>query len=432
MNARRNRRLAWMVAGLLLIGALPELGRPLAAQVNRGGRNARPAPPQSPPLSEDARAVVRGNNRFAFDLYHRLRAENSGNLFYSPCSISTALAMTYAGARGETATQMARALHFDLPPDRLHPAYRELTGRVLPAAAPGQTPPYILTIANRLWGQEGYDFLPDYLRLTREQYGTELAVLDFRKSEAARGEINKWIEERTERKIADLIPPGAIDDMTRLVLTNAIYFKGDWAKPFEKRATEQADFHVAPEKTVKVPMMFRNDRLAYADLGHSQLLMLPYSGDAVSMWVLLPKPGSGLAALEEQLTEENVAQWMNQARHQEVRVYLPRFRLTEQFELNGVLKALGMVDAFVPDRADFSGMNGRRDLSINAVVHKAFVDVNEEGTEAAAATGVIVGVTSAPAEPLVFRADRPFVFVIRDSATGSLLFVGRVVNPGAE
>ncbi|MEX0717438.1 MAG: serpin family protein [Planctomycetaceae bacterium] len=434
MNAHRTRRITLVsAAGLLLAGvfaALPDCAHRLEAQQPRPVPRDVGAPrPAQPPLSDDLKSVVRGNNRFAFELYRKLRETETGNLFYSPYSISTALAMTHAGAKGETATQMARTLRFDLPEEKLHAAYRELASRLRPEAAQGESPAYILTVANRLWGQQGYDFLPEYLKLTREQYGAELAQLDFAQSEQARMTINDWVATHTERKIENLIPGGALDDMTRLVLTNAIYFKGDWAKPFEKRATQAADFHVTSDKTTKAPLMHKSDNLPYADLGDAQLLELPYAKNGVSMLVLLPKNVDGLDALEAKLTAENFADWTAKSRRREVQVFLPRFELTEEFQLNGMLSALGMKDAFVPDQADFSGMNGRRDLYITAVVHKAFVDVNEEGTEAAAATGVIVGVTSAPAEPTVFRADRPFVFVIRDNATGSVLFVGRVREP---
>ncbi|MEX0704772.1 MAG: serpin family protein [Planctomycetales bacterium] len=433
MNARSIRRAP--LAGCLLLTWLVPLvggcGQSPAAQPDSAPRATRGLKKAQSPVPEDVKTLVQGNNRFAFDLYRKLRADQSGNLFYSPYSISTALAMTYAGADGETATQMARALRFDLPADKLHPAYRELTGLIQPDTSAADAH-YTLKVANRLWGQQGYDFRPEYLRLTREQYRAELAQLDFRQQpEQARKAINDWIEQQTERKIKDLIPAGALDSLTRLVLTNAIYFKGDWAEPFEKRATQTADFHVTGDKTTKVPLMHRTGNVSYADLGGAQIVELPYAEDAVSMLVLLPREIDGLPALEEKLTAENLAEWTGKLRRQQVRLFLPRFKLTEQFQLNGVLQSLGMTDAFIPEQADFSGMNGRRDLFITAVVHKAFVDVNEEGTEAAAATGVIVGVTSAPAEPTTFRADRPFVFLIRDKATGSILFVGRVRNPSA-
>ncbi|MGA2257956.1 MAG: serpin family protein [Thermoguttaceae bacterium] len=374
------------------------------------------------PKTGDVSAVVEGNNQFALDLYAKLRGEQADNLFFSPYSISTALAMTCAGARGETEKQMAGVLHFPVPQDRIPSAFASLMAKLQSPKDGNQ-----LRIANRLWGQQGYDFLPEFLRVTREQYKAELALLDFAtKAEEARKVINAWVEKQTEEKIKDLIQPGVLDQMTRLVLTNAIYFKGKWASQFDKKATQEAPFKLTPTKTVTVPMMHRKDSFKYGAMDDAQILELPYVGEKLSMLVVLPKAVDGLADVEKRLTD--LGKWLPAFRKQEVNVYLPRFTMTSQFQMNEALKSLGMASAFAPDAADFSGMDGKRDLSISAVIHKAFVDVNEEGTEAAAATGVVMRAKAVRITP-VFRADHPFVFLIRDTGTGAILFVGRVVNP---
>jgi serpin B len=389
-------------------------------QVLTGGEDA---------MRTDVSAVVRGNNRFALDLYERLRTGQPGNLFVSPVSLSTALAMTYTGARGRTAEEMAEVLHLDLPSEKLHPAFASLREALDQGAAKRG---YRLIVANRLWGQAGYDFLPEFLTVTRERYGAELAQVDFAgQAERARQRINAWVEEQTQALIRDLIPSGVLDPMTRLVLTNAIYFKGDWTKPFEKRVTTDAPFHVPRRQKLDVPLMYQESRFPFWAGEDLKILELPYGTGDLSMLVLLPDQIEGLADLEARLTEGNLTRWQSALRRETVRVYFPRFKLTSQFQLASPLKALGMTLAFTPDEADFSGMDGQQGLFVSAVIHKAFVDVNEEGTEAAAATGIAVGGTSVliPEEPPVFRADHPFVFLIRDHRTGSIVFLGRLLNP---
>jgi serpin B len=401
----------------------------LAATLCAAGLSAQGA--AADPPSPAATTAARDGNAFAVDLYGRLRSEQSGNLFLSPQSIATALAMTYAGARSDTAAQMARTLHLSLPQDQVPAAYAAL----LKALNPGGTDRgYRLSIANRLWGQRGDRFLDDFLAVTRRDYGAELGLVDFKaNAEAARDEINAWVLKQTEEKIRDLIPAGVLGPNTRLVLANAIYFRGDWAKQFAKESTSDQPFHVAPDRDVKVPLMFGKTRVGFAAHAADGLKVaeLPYKGDDVSMLVLLPDAVDGLAALESKLSLENVTRWTSDLRRQDVLVYLPRFSMQSAFGLGPTLSAMGMPLPF-SDSADFSGMNGKRDLSISAVVHKARVDVDEQGTEAAAATGVVVGLTAAlPGEPPTFRADHPFLFLIRHNPTGAILFMGRVVNPGA-
>ena len=383
------------------------------------------------PPEPAAVAVAADANRFAFDLYGRLRSQEKGNLFFSPQSISTALAMTYAGARGETAAEMARTMHFSLPQDRLPAGYAALLGALRGGSG---TRSYRLSIANRLWGQRGVSFLEPFIAVTRTSYGAELGLADFKTdAEGARGEINGWVAQETEQKIRDLIPAGVLGPDTRLVLANAIYFRGDWARQFEKSGTHEQPFHVSGGPPVGVPLMFAKLPAGFATRPDAamKVLELPYKGDDLSMLVLLPDAMDGLAAVEANLTAENVRRWTTGLARQDVLVFLPRFSVESGFGLGTTLAAMGMPQAF-SDRADFSGMNGKRDLSISAVLHKARVDVDEQGTEAAAATGVAVGIRAMrPEEPPTFRADHPFVFFIRHNPTGAILFLGRVTNPKA-
>jgi len=377
-------------------------------------------------LREEADEVVAGNNTFALDLYGNLRAEE-GNLFLSPFSISTAFAMVYGGARGETEQQIAQVFHFGLGQDRLHTLYQALLASLDTGAG---FDGYRLDVANRLWGQKGFSFLPSYLDLTRNQYGAELEVLDFQAdAEACRTTINNWVADHTGQLIKDLMPAGSITSLTRLVLTNAIYFKGKWATEFDPDLTRPIPFYVTPEQTVEVDMMVMKE-FTYSTYATEDVALaeLPYRGKDISMILLVPTRLDGLPAVEAVLTPENLAAWMGAMEPRKQDLYLPRFEVASEFGLNDVLAAMGMPDAFDPQTADFSGMDGERDLSIQAAVHKAFVKVNEEGTEAAAATGVGMGTTSVP--PSV-RADRPFLFLIHDNVTGSILFLGRVADPTA-
>lgn len=383
---------------------------------------------KSIPVPRDVAEVARSNNRFAVGLYQQLAAGKKGNLFFSPSSISAALAMTYAGAEGRTEKEMADVLQFKLPEDRLHSAQRQFSNIM---NADDKDRGYELQVANRLWGQQGYGFRPEYLKVTRDNYAAELAEVDFiRKTEATRKTINSWVEKQTKGKIKDLIPQGSLDALTRLVLTNAIYFKGDWTTPFDAKKTKDAPFHLTKTEKIDVPLMFHKDKFRYGEAKDLQILQLPYGKDELlSMVVLLPKDVDGLLSLEKSLSEESLAKQIAGLRSREVMVFLPKFKMTSEFELSKVLRTMGMPTAFTPGAADFSGMSTNEKLYISAVIHKAFVDVNEKGTEAAAATGVVIRATSAPPPPPTFRADRPFAFLIRDNRTGAFLFLGRVVNP---
>ena len=369
--------------------------------------------------------IVAANNAFGFDLHGRLGRE-PGNLFFSPYSLSTALAMTHAGARGETAAQMAKALHLTLPPDQVDPAIHALMERF---AGTGGARPYELAVANALWAQSGLSYEENFLERLDRYYGAGLRQLDFHADpEAARRTINAWVEEQTRDKIRELLPPPTITGQTELVLTNAIYFKGRWQAAFVKDRTAEGDFFISKDDKTRVPLMHQVAPFPYAETKDFQALELPYVGDQLSLLVVLPKERDGLSRVERDL---GAAINIRLASRQ-VDVTLPRFKTTSAFRLEDTLAALGMPLAF-SGNADFSGMNGRGGLAISAVVHKAFVDVNEEGTEAAAATGVVMTRASAAktAPPVAFRADHPFVFLIRDAKTGCILFLGRVANPKA-
>ena len=378
-------------------------------------------------------AVVKGNTAFALDLYARLK-DKPGNLFLSPYSISTALAMTYAGARANTEAQMAKVLHFGLGQERLHGRFKALIGEL---NAGGRRRGYQLSVANALWGQQGYEFLDPFIAVTRDDYGSRLRQVDFKTAaEAARARINRWVEEQTNNKIKNLIPPGVLKPLTRLVLTNAIYFKSAWMHQFKEYRTKDAPFTAADGTRVTAPMMNQTRRFGYMETPAFQALSMPYAGYELSMAVFLPRKHDGLAAFEKSLTAEKLSGWLRQVRaFRKVRVYLPKFKMTSQFGLGEVLAGMGMPDAFSPADADFSGMNGKKGipygLFISAVIHKAFVDVNEKGTEAAAATAVVMAGSGVPRPtPIVdFRADHPFLFMIQHRRTGSILFMGRVANP---
>jgi serpin B len=378
------------------------------------------------PVTKDVPAVVNGNNAFAFDLYGRL-ATQDGNLFYSPYSISTALAMTHAGARGETADAMARTLHFTLPQDRLHPAFADLMAR---HNGDGSERRYQLYVANRLWGQRGFGFNPAYLNLTSDHYGAGLEELDFQNdTEQSRRIINAWVEQQTRDRIKDLIAPSDLPASTRLVLTNAIYFKAAWRHRFESEGA--AAFRLNATDAVKVPFMHKTEDVLYRETDEFQAVSLPYQGGELNMIVLLPRKADGLKDLEKTLTAARLSELRAGMTAARVHVQLPKFRFTSTFKLRQVLSDMGMGVAFT-GKADFSGMTSRSPLQISDVIHKAFIDVNEDGTEAAAATAVIVKAASAAVQELPlrdFRADRPFVFVIQDARTGSTLFAGRVANP---
>ena len=389
----------------------------------------------SPGTPRDTRAVAEANNRFAFSLYSRLAQDkdySGSNLFFSPFSLSSALALTYEGARGRTADEIRNVFFFPGNDTALRGGFSGMN-----AAVNSPDPHYSLRTANALWAEKTYPFLDDYVTTASQYYGAKTTNLDFiSHPEDSRVTINSWVENRTEDRIKDLIPAGVIDPATRLVITNAIYFKGSWVKQFDRNRTMDMDFRTGTGTTVKVPMMQRTDEGAvflYAENDNLQMLAMPYehsTGRRLSMVVLLPK-SDNLTGTEAALDAGSLAALQQSAETRRVMVYFPKFTLNTRYSLPAVLAAMGMPTAFTPS-ADFSGMDGTKDLLISDVIHQAYVDVNEEGTEAAAATAVVMKMAAAPANPEpvpVFRADHPFIFIIRDDETGAILFMGRVVNP---
>jgi serpin B len=379
----------------------------------------------------DEGLLIEGNSAFAFDLYQALKGQE-GNLFFSPHSISLALAMTYAGARNETAQQMADTLHFLLEQEKLHPTFEWLAGELASrgeesAGKDGEG--FRLNIVNAMWGQQDYEFLSEFLNLLAENYGAGLRTLDFiAEPEESRATINDWVSNETEGRIEDLIPAGMIDTLTRLVLTNAIYFNAAWENPFDEDRTADGPFRPVDGGQVTVPMMKQTNSLGYAKGNGYQAIELPYDGRELSMVILLPASGN-FPAFEEGLTSGQVGGTIRHLEYVKVSLTMPQFEFDSEFSLEDTLSAMGMKDAFSPVYADFSGMTDDRELYISHVVHKAFVSVNEAGTEAGAATAVVIPAGDGFEPPVEVTIDRPFIFLIRDIATGAILFVGRVLNP---
>jgi serpin B len=375
-------------------------------------------------------------NAFGLDLYQLLAAEPEGNLFFSPYSISLALAMTYAGANAETKEQMAQTLHFTLPDDQIHSSLNNLDQSlyVVPEYIENGEGNFQLNIANAIWGQSGYPFRQEYLDLLAQSYGAGLRIMDFKTAaEPARLEINDWVAQQTEDKIKDLIPQGALTSDTRLVLTNAIYFFGAWLHEFSEDATQPADFYLNSGKTYQTDMMNMEERFSYVKNSDLQMVEIPYFNSRYSMVLLMPLE-TELDQLTNTLDAVGLQSLLDNLMSGQAILSMPKFKFESSFSVNQALKDLGMVNAFTPGSADFSSMSepDGDPLYISDVIHKAFVAVDEEGTEAAAATAVIMGIESAmpeEVEPVRLVFDHPFLFLIRDRESGLILFLGRVTEP---
>jgi serpin B len=398
-------------------------------------RRAEVIPPadRPAPSAEQGQLFARSANALGLDLWARMQSV-PGNQIFSPASIAVALDMTYAGARGETAEQMARVLHVDAAENE---AFHEAAGNVLASWNDPDRDAYTLAVANRLFGEQTFRFEQPFLDMTASTYGAPFEPMNFRTGfEPSRVAINDWVAVQTRDRIRDLIPPNAITPDTRLVLTNAVYFLADWESGFESQATYPQAFHVSPANVVQAPMMHQSANFRYAEVPGAQILEMPYRGREVAMTVILPR--GDLGTLERSLNEEQLAQWIAALGEQRVDVALPKFRIApaDSTALGGHLRAMGMPLAFDDVRADLTGIgvppNPSHVLYISEVFHKAFVEVDEEGTEAAAATAVIVAETASVSiepEAVAFTADRPFLFLIRDTRSGAILFMGRLVDP---
>lgn len=387
------------------------------------------------PVPGSETPVAAANNQFAFEFFRHLAADpeyGEGNIFFSPFSLSSALAITCEGARGTTAEEIRSVFHFPDNRSLMRSGFFETISGIN-----SRVNAYTLKTANALWAEKMYPFLPEYIQTAEDYYGARTTNLDFiRAPEESRQTINRWVEEQTEDKIRDLVPAGEIDSATRLVITNAIYFRGTWVREFDRNKTEEADFRAGDGQIVSVPMMQRTDENAifgYMETEGFQALSLPYEsggGREISMLVILPK-GESLSGVEQALDRQMYDGIRAGLGERQVKVYLPRFAMETKYFLPRVLSSMGMTRAFTPG-ADFSGMDGTGGLFIANIIHQAFVETNEEGTEAAAATAVILQKTALPAGDgvPVFRADHPFLFIIHDQETGNILFMGRVSNPG--
>jgi serpin B len=413
----------------------PNIPAPITPQPENEAITPTPAtePPaefKQYPVAKDSSATVDAANRFAFELYKQYKDTND-NVFFSPYSISSALEMTYEGARGKTAQEIQSVFHFPSDPATRIGSFAKLYSQINP-----QNATYQLSTANALWAQKSYPFDANYLKTIETYYHGKATNLDFAgDAEGSRKTINTWVSEKTANKIPELFAPGSLNALTRLVLTNAIYFKGKWFAPFEKTLTQQKDFATAAGAKVKCSMMNIQKNFKYAETSDYQAIELPYEKNDLSMIVILPKTGK-VSAAESSLTVAQLASIKSTMASNLVDVYLPKFKFNTSYNMNQTLSAMGMSTAFNPDSADFTGMYDRNkangeNLYIGLVIHKAYVDVYEEGTEAAAATGVAMMASSIaePIPPKIFNADHPFIFAIAHNATGSILFLGKVNDP---
>ncbi len=380
-------------------------------------------------IATNPQGIIDGNNKFAFNLYHQVQGGTTGsNLFFSPFSISTAVAMVYAGARTETALQISQTLNFQQG-EKFHIDYSQL----LKELVEGAENKIKLNIANGLWAQKDYKFLDSYFDFVKSNYRSELKNVDFTDNterENTRKEINVWVEQKTNDKIKDLLSQGDLNSMTRLVLVNAIYFYGNWEEPFNKQRTEPKDFTLLNGNKINIPFMTQRSNYKYYEDAKIQAIEIPYKDNKASMVIFLPKKNKWITEFENSFDYKYYQDIINALQSHEVRLSVPKFQTTCKISLGTILSQMGMPLAF-SSNADFSGMTGKKDLFISEVIHQAFIDVDEKGTEAAAATAVVMKMTSIrmPDEPKIFNADHPFVFLIKDNTTGSILFMGKIMNP---
>ena len=387
-------------------------------------------------VAKTSSETVNAASQFAFELYNQYKNTND-NIFFSPYSISSALEMTYEGARGKTASEIQSVFHYPADSQTRIGSFAKLYSEINP-----KNVTYQLSAANALWAQKTYPFDPNYIKTIETYYGGKATNLDFvSDAEASRQTINSWVSSKTNAKIPELFAKGTLDESTRLVLTNAVYFKGKWSTPFQKEATQEKEFTTAAQSKIKVAMMNRQDDFGYSETANYQAIELPYENNELSMIVILPKTDLlskvlSNNAIEKNLTLNSFNTIKKSLNSELVNVYLPKFKFDTGYDMNKTLVAMGMSAAFNPDNADFTGMYDKskvgENLYIGLVVHKAYIDVYEEGTEAAAATGVgmaTLGMQMDPPQPKIFNADHPFIFAIVHNQSGSILFMGKVNDP---
>ena len=380
---------------------------------------------QEPKLPSETESfdVIGANNQFAINFYSQISKENEENIFFSPWSISTAFAIAYEGAKEMTAKEIQRVFGFPVDYNTRTAEFQAAISNLNP-----EDVPYQLSVANALWLAERFEPLPEYVQTATTYYDSEVSTVDFISDDGV-DKINAWVEEKTNEKIKDILAPGSTNELTRLAITNAIYFKGNWVTQFNENDTRDDPFWITPNQEVAVPMMRLEPKIFnYTQTETMQIIKMPYEGDKLSMLAVLPNERDGLPELEESLSVENLQQWNEQLSPNEVRVFMPKFKMETEYFLIGPLSAMGMPTPFAEGAANFEGI-APIPLFISQAVHKAFVDVNEEGTEAAAATAIVVGTTSVKPPIPVFKADHPFVFLIQDDSTGNILFIGRVIDP---
>jgi len=366
--------------------------------------------------------IISGNNEFSFEFYH-LVSEGKDNVFFSPLSISTAFAVVYEGTKGKTTQEIGDTFGFPKEDSQRRSSFNHILNNLTESGSDST-----LKIANALWLAQGFQPLSDFVDTSKTYYDSKISNVNFKTDEGV-NIINQWVREKTENKIEKLIEPGSTNELTRLILTNAIYFNGTWVKSFEEKATRDAEFKISLENSVLVPMMWlRETKFNYTENENTQILEMPYQGNKISMIILLPKKVDGIQSLEDSLTMENFLKWKENFSQRSMEVYLPKFTFETSYNLKDDLQKMGINEAFDQNKADFSGLTPEK-LFIEFAIHKAFVEVNEMGTEAAAVTGIGISATSEETDPPVFNADHPFIFIIQDNETGNILFMGRVMNP---
>ncbi|HEY9700886.1 MAG TPA: serpin family protein, partial [Allocoleopsis sp.] len=370
--------------------------------------------------------LVRNNNQFAFNLYNNIPKKPEENVFFSPYSISTSLAMTYAGAQGETANQMAKVLRFPPEKEIIHQGFYQLNNNLKEQQKELE---YKFIQANGMWGQKGDKFLKSFTQTLSNSYEANITEIDFKNSDNARTKINTWIKDKTQKKITEIIPQGMLNEKTKLVLTNAVYFQANWAIEFLPEKTQKAPFKISNKKQVEVSMMHsKPTEFGYSKREDLEIIELPYKGGEMSMIILLPNKVNGLGELESSLNQQNLQNWLKNLSYGElIEVKIPKFKIEQGTDLKKVLTTMGMTLAFDPNKANFSGISDSKNLFLSAIVHKAFVNVNEIGTEASASTAVIAGLRGRA--NTIVNIDHPFIFLILDKQSQSILFLGRVINP---